>query len=378
MILKNGTILHDNFKFSKSDLEIKGEKINKIDSVINSNSDSIDVSDMYVIPGFIDTHMHGAYGSRFNDPNPNINVITSFEATKGVTTITATTSSDDFSILMKQFDDIVLAIEKGTHGAKIAGIHAEGPFLSKMYKGAMTEKYIITPTLEKMEQMLLHSKGYLKIITIAPEVKNAADAISFFSKNNVKVSMGHTNATFEEANNGIKCGATQSTHTFNAMRSYNHRETGVLGCVLTNPLIKCEMICDFVHLHPNTIELIYHMKGVDNINVISDSGHAAGMELTEFMVSGIMRYVKDGVVRLADGTIAGSAKTLLEGIQNLVNIGIPLENVCKMASLNPAKTLGIDNETGSITEGKYADIVVLDKDLQVKYTFVNGKLIQQI
>ncbi|OGO87996.1 MAG: N-acetylglucosamine-6-phosphate deacetylase [Clostridiales bacterium GWF2_36_10] len=374
MVLKNGTILNENFKLIKSDIEIKEDKITRIDTKIDNNTDLIDVTGMYVLPGFIDTHMHGAYGERFNDSDPDIDKITTFLATKGITTIAATTASDDFNHLLHQFDDIVSAIENGNCGAKIAGIHAEGPFINKKLKGAMTEEYIINPTKEKIEQMLCHCKNYLKIITIAPEIENAKEAITLFVNNDVKVSIGHTNATLAEAEDGIKWGASQSTHTFNAMRPYNHREPGVLGSVLTNPKIKCEMICDFVHLHPKTIEFIYQIKGVDNINIVSDSGHTAGTNLTEFMVSGVMRYVKDGIVCLADGTIAGSTKTLLEGVQNLVSIGIPLEDVAKMASLNPAKSLGIDCETGTITVGKFADIVVLDKDLQVKYTFVNGKL----
>ncbi|HBL85200.1 MAG TPA: N-acetylglucosamine-6-phosphate deacetylase [Clostridiales bacterium] len=373
MILKNGIVLTDNFKFNKTDIEIKGLQITGIGDM-NADTDFLDLTNMYVLPGFIDTHMHGAYGVRFSDPVPDINKITRFEATRGVTTIAATTSSSEFSDLLRQFDCIVAAMEKGTDGAKIAGIHAEGPFLNCKFKGAMTEKNIITPTAEKIEQLYSHGKGNLKIISIAPEIENADEAIKYFVTRGIVVSMGHTNATFDEAKNGVCCGATQSTHTFNAMRPYNHRELGVLGCVLTNPKVKCEMICDFVHLHPTTIKLIYNIKGVDQINMISDSGHSAGIELTKFMVDGIMRYVKDGVVRLADGTIAGSTKTLLEGVQNLASIGIPLEDISKMISLNPAKSIGIDNQTGTITKGKQADLVVLNKELEVVYTFVDGMI----
>ncbi len=375
MIIKNGLVLHDDFVFKKSDIKIEKERIADIGKVTCSK-DCIDAAGMYVLPGFIDTHMHGAYGVRFSDPDADIDRITEFEAKKGVTCIAATTGSSEFSDLLLQFKRIVSAAEKGTRGSKIAGIHAEGPFLNKKYKGAMTEKNILAPDMNKAQQMLSACKGFLKIITVAPEAENAETLIKYLVKNGVSVSLGHTNATFEQAQNGILWGASQATHTFNAMRAYNHREPGVLGSVLTNPEVKCEMICDFVHLHPTTINMIYRLKGADNINMVSDSGHSAGTELTEFMVDGVMRYVKDGVVRLADGTIAGSTKTLLEGVQNLANQGIPLKDISKMASYNPAKSLGILSKTGSLTVGKYADIVVLDKDLLVRYCFVNGELIE--
>ena len=146
-----------------------------------------------------------------------------------------------------------------------------------------------------------------------------------------------------------------------------------LGAVFENDDVKCEVICDYIHLHPAIIKMIYKIKGADKINMISDSGTAAGLDISEFEVNGVKRYIKDGVVRLADGTIAGSARTLLDGVKNLVSSGIPLEDVSKMASLNPAKTLGLDDEIGSISVGKFADLVVLDKDLNVCKTFINGK-----
>ncbi|PKM62083.1 MAG: N-acetylglucosamine-6-phosphate deacetylase [Firmicutes bacterium HGW-Firmicutes-21] len=373
MIIKNGSVLLDTFVFSEADIKINNERITDIGALNPNDDDYIDATGMYVLPGFIDTHIHGANGARFSDDNPDINAITSFEATKGVTCIAATTGSSEFSDLLRQFDNIVSAIRNGTSGAKIAGIHSEGPFLNRRFKGAMTERNILTPCMDKVKHMFDACKGYLKIITVAPEVENAKVLIEYAVANGALASIGHTNALFSESENGVHWGATQATHTFNAMRPYNHREPGVLGSVLTNPKVKCEIICDFVHLHPKTIELIYRLKGADNINMVSDSGHSAGTELTEFIVDGEMRYVKDGVVTLADGTIAGSTKTLLEGVQNLVGLGIPLEDVSRMVSYNPARTLGIANETGSISIGKYADIVVLDKDMQVRFTFVNGK-----
>lgn len=375
MIIKNGNVLFGG-AFIKTDLAISGERISAVGDTAASNTDNevIDASDMYVLPGFIDTHIHGAYGHRFNDASPDIDAITGYEASQGITSIAATTGSSELGSLLNQFDLISSAMKKGTKGAKIAGIHAEGPFLSIKRKGAMIPENILAPSVEKAALLLEHAQGNLKIMTVAPETENAKSLIEFLVKNKVVVSLGHTDATFEQAENGVLWGATQATHTFNAMRPYNHREPGVLGCVLTNPKVKCEMICDFVHIHPKTAELIYRLKGADNINMVSDTGHCAGLDLKEFSVEGQMRYVVDGVVRLADGTIAGSTKTVYEGVKNLYGIGIPLEEISKMASLNPAKTLGIDKETGSIEVGKLADIVILDKELNIKHTIVNGKV----
>ena len=186
------------------------------------------------------------------------------------------------------------------------------------------------------------------------------------------MSMGHTDADYQTALKAISAGATRMTHTFNAARPINHREPGVLTASLLSETVTCEMICDHVHLHPATIELIYRMKGADRICMISDSGHAAGLDISEFEVDGVMRYVKDGVVRLANGTIAGSAMSLYNGVKNLVKCGFDITEVSKMASLIPARALGIDNNTGSIQVGKLADLVVLDGNMNVVKTFVNG------
>ncbi len=371
MILSGGTIIDGDFKKRRCDIEIENGKIINIGENL-SGSEKLDLTGKYILPGFIDTHIHGAYGARISDDNPAMENITRFEATQGVTAIAITTASSEFENLLSQIDIAVEASKKNA-GAKIAGIHAEGPFLSKKYKGAMNADNILAPDMEKFDIMLERSGGLLKIMTVAPEREGAEDFIKYAVSKGIAVTMGHTDATYDEAEKAVDAGASRSTHTFNAMRGLHHREPGVLGVALTNDNVTCEMICDFVHLHPAIVKMIYKAKGADRIDIISDSGHAAGMNVTEFMVDGLMRYVKDGVVRLADGTIAGSAKTVLDGVKNLISLGVPLEDISKMASYNPAKSLKIEKETGSIEIGKKADIVVLDENYDVDYTFVDGK-----
>ena len=371
MIIKNGRVLEGDFVFRETDLCFEDGIITEVVNEL----EIFDAAGMYVLPGFIDTHFHGAAGFRFSDENPNINAITMYEASQGVTSIAATTASSDIENLFRQMSVIKKAEQEGTKGTRIEGIHAEGPFLNKKYKGAMTAENIIVPDVEICEKLFDASGGLLKIITVAPETENVAETIKFFVSKGVIVSLGHTNATYDEAKAAVALGASQSTHTFNAMRPLAHREPGVVGFVLANNAVKCEMICDFVHLHPAVVRLIYNSKGAELINMVSDTGHAAGTGLAEFMVDGVMRYVKDGVVRLADGTIAGSAVSLLGGVKNLFGMGISLEDISRMASFNPAHTLGIQNRTGSIEKGKQADIVVLDHNLDVVMTVVNGNVV---
>ena len=374
VILTNGLVMTEDFKLKRLDVRVEGKKIVDLAETIRQEDTILDLNGAYLLPGFVDTHIHGAYGVRISDAEPKLSQITNFEATQGVTSIAITTAASAFEDILRQIDVAVQAAYRPV-GSKIVGIHAEGPFISKKYKGAMNGDYIIAPDKEKLDIMLERAKGLLKIMTVAPEAEGVVDFIQYAVSRGLAISMGHTNAVYDEVRAAIEAGASQTTHTFNAMRGLNHREPGILGAALTSDQVTCEMICDYVHLHPATVQMIYRLKGPERINMISDSGHAAGMNVKEFMVDGLKRYVKDGVVRLADGTIAGSAKTLLDGVINLVSDNIPIEAVSQMVSFNPAKSLKMEHEIGSISIGKLADLVVLSRDLRVDYTFVDGQCI---
>lgn len=371
MILKNAQVMTDSFELKNLDVRTKGTTIAELGENL-SGDETIDLQGKILLPGFIDTHIHGAYGVRINDRDASVDKMLAFEATQGVTSVAVTTASSSHEDLLMQFA-VAKAAVNTKNATKILAIHAEGPYINEERKGAMTATNIQKPDIEKFDELLETSDGLLKIITVAPEVEGALPLIAHAVKCGVAVSMGHTVATYEQAMKAIEAGASRMTHTFNAARPLHHREPGVLGAALTCDAVTCEMICDYVHLHPGTADLIYRAKGADRVTVISDSGTAAGLDIAEFKVDGIVRYVKDGVIRLADGTIAGSAMTLLNGVQNLLRHGIRIEDVSKMVSLTPARAIGADDRVGSIAIGKQADFAVLDsQSYALEKTFIDG------
>ncbi len=375
MILRNGKVVLEN-SIAQKDIKIVEDKIIEISDKINEDSQEIDCTGLIVLSGFIDTHTHGCVGYRYEKASAErIEEMLKFNASVGVTSILPSTSDKTVEELIEEIKFIVQIKDKYHTGAKILGIHLEGPYLSKEKIGANSVNKLELPKISEFNRLLEVAQDNIKLVVVAPELEGAMELTEYLTKKGIAVAMGHTDATYEQTEKAIKCGASVTTHTFNGMRSLNHREPGVIGSALTNDNVTCEMISDFVHLHPAICKLIYKIKGADKINCVSDSVNATGISLSEFTVHGVKRYIKDGVIRLEDGTIAGSAKTLLDAFKNLVSIGIPMQEVSKMLSLNPARTIGVQDKTGSIAVGKSSDLVVLDKNYNVVYTFVNGKCV---
>lgn len=371
MILANAYYVDGTFTLKKGDIRIENGIISEIGENLISDV-VIDCTGKYVLPGFIDTHFHGAGGVKVSDENPDFDKMTGYLATQGVTSIALGTAVSDYGLLLKQVENI--ARYKGTvKGAKMLAVNLEGPYISVHYKGAMNALHIIPPSIAQFEELCEKSNRMIKMITVAPEVEGALALIKYAVSKNIRVFLGHTGATYEEAIRAIEAGATGMTHTFNASVGLHHRKPGVLGAVLTDDRVTCEAICDYVHLHPAVINLLYRAKGRDKINMVSDSVFVAGTDFDSFVeADGVKRYIKDKKITLENGTIAGSAMTLLDGVQNLLRAGYPVQDVAKMASYNPAKTLGVETEVGSIEVGKCADIVVLDDRFALKCTYING------
>lgn len=382
MLLKNASVVNDDFRVVSADIRTDGDKIVQIGALQSNPGETVlELSGCYVLPGLVDTHIHGAFNEGIDCSDADgLLRMAAFEATQGVTSFAITSAAPDgFDAVLEQMRIGAEAARRSQQGevkgSKIAAIHAEGPFLSQRRSGAMDPNRFLSPTSERLDAMMEAADGYLKLLTVAPENEGACEFIQYAVSRGLTVSLGHSVATYDEALAGIKAGATQVTHTFNGMPSYHHREPGILGAALLSEKVKCEMICDYVHLHPATVQLIYRLKGVDKVNMISDSVNLAGSDQTELDFDGVKAYIQDGVIRRADGTIAGSAMTLLNGVQNLLRDGYPVGDVAKMAAYNGAKTLGIDQQTGSITAGKLADLMVLDSNFRLLYTFVNGQCV---
>ncbi len=374
MVIKNANaVLCDSI--CKKDIRIKDGVISEIKDLVlqEQNEEIYDAKGNYVFAGFIDSHTHGAVGEVYSNDFSDLDKITEFEATEGITTVASTLLASPVPNMIANIKHTLSYIKKGTKGAKIGGIHSEGPFLNVEKKGAMNARSLIAPSVSVFNELYEAAEGHLKIMTIAPELENATDVIKEAVKKGVNVSAGHSNATYEQTQKAIDAGVTRITHTFNAIRALSHREPGILGAALTDDRLNCEVICDFGHVSPVIVNMIYKLKGCDNFTAISDSEFAAGIKEGRMESDGLVRIIKDGLVKLEDGTIAGSASSVYRGFVNLVSLGIPLTDVSKMMSANPAKALNIYDRTGSIEIGKCADLAVIASDYSVVSTFVDGK-----
>ncbi|MBO5454343.1 MAG: N-acetylglucosamine-6-phosphate deacetylase [Clostridia bacterium] len=366
----NGNVLCDDFKFRTASFEVENGKFKNIST--DNKEEGTNLEGKYVIPGLIDTHMHSAYGKMFIDfDEETADVIAEIEAKNGTTTLCPAISAAPLKKMLGCVKYLV-DYENKENMAKISGIHLEGPFFAEKFKGAHLPENIRKPTVDEAKALVEEGKGMVKLITMAPELEGAEETIKYLRDQNVVVSIGHTAATFEEAIKGVDWGATQSTHTFNAMSGLNHRAPGTVGAVLSDDRVKCEFICDFFHVSPDVVKLAYKLKGDDLINMITDSELGTGRPDGEFIVNGRKIIVKDKKTYTEDGTIAGGSTFLIDGVRNLVSIGIPLESAVKMATINPAKTLGMENEIGSIKENKFADFIILDEKLDICNVYING------
>ena len=370
MLLKNCKILNENFKIEKKDIYIKDGKI----AFSGEDNDALDLAGYTVIPGFIDIHAHG-YNSKHTPEctYEELNELCSEIIKQGITGMLATTSS----MTNEQYKFAVTtakeAIEKGTDGAEILGIYLEGPYLNAEFKGGMIEENIRKFDKEEFLELVKLSGNNVKIITIAPEIEGNLEGIKTIVESGVVASIGHTGATADEAAAGIKAGISNATHLFNAMTGLKHREPGVVGAVFDSD-ITAELICDGYHVNEKVIRTAYKVLGRDRLILISDMVPSAGLPEGRYEFEGRTIIVKDGTVKLLDGTIDGNINCLSECVRRVVKFGIPFEDAVYCATYNPAKRIGVLDRKGSIAEGKDADLVVLDDSLDIKYVIKNGEI----
>lgn len=370
--IRGGNVLNgETGCFECIDIGLENGRIKEM-GLLSAQSNAFDADGLYVIPGFIDTHIHGSMGGEFASESESFDKVRKWFASKGITAFAPTIRCLEPEDIIKAEKNIVRESKKKVSGAKIYGIHIEGPYVSQEYRGVMNPPKI-EASAEMFERFYGASDGLLKIMTFAPERENSAKIVERAVKLGVNISLGHTGATYEQSMSAIEAGASRATHVFDAMRPFHHREVGILGAVLTDERVNCEMICDFVHLSPQTVQLVYKLKGCGGITLISDAGFMSGLGDGEYFVSGNKRIVKDGVCRSEEGKIAGSCVSVLEGAKNLLSLGVSLSEISVMASLNPAKALGVEIFTGAIKPGFCADLIVCDEKLNIKAVFVDGE-----
>lgn len=375
-IIKNGIAFIDGkFKEGISVLVDQGKILGVTNSSGLPDAETIDAGGNFVVPGFIDIHTHGSNGADTMDGTVEaIQKMSAFWPAHGTTSILPTTMTATAEDIKKSISAVYEAM-KMPSGADILGINLEGPFLSPKAKGAHMEELIINPSISFYESILPENTDIVKIITVAPDTPGAEEFIRYLSDKGVVASIGHTKATYEQCQAAFKSGARHCTHFYNAMSPLNHREPGTVGAILDNPEVTIELIADLIHVHPAALKVACSVKHPDKVALITDSTVATGLKDGNYICGGLQVVVKEGSVRLLDGTLAGSILTQDQALRNMIKIGTPIENCITMLTETPARIAGAGSYKGKIANGYDADLVILDKNLAVKGTIVKGKRI---
>ena len=331
-----------------------------------------------VVPGFIDQHIHGALGSDAMDGTiEDIARMSQAVAKEGTTCYLPTTmtqSVENICTALKSIKDYM--DEKRTEGSKVLGVHLEGPYISPNFIGAQPEEYIQKPSVESFKKYEEVSGNNIRIVSLAPEEEGSEELIKYLVEKGILVSLGHTNSKYSDVEKAVAAGARNVTHTFNAQKPLHHREIGTVGSALLIDELNCELICDTIHVSVPAIRLVIKSKPADKVTLITDSMRAKHLSDGEYELGGQPVIVKDGEARLINGTLAGSVLKMNHAVRNVHKLaGIELTKVLDMASINPARNIGVDKERGSIKVGKYADFVVLDEEFEVVMTIRDGNVI---
>ncbi|MFA4982121.1 MAG: N-acetylglucosamine-6-phosphate deacetylase [Candidatus Omnitrophota bacterium] len=352
---------------------ISGTKIASLGkkTALCKNSLSINAKGCFVSPGFIDTHIHG-------DPER----VFLNEIRSGTTSIMPALSCDSFANIFKKIDRIKTFAGEEPFGPNVLGIRIEGPYINKSKAGAQDKRYIRKPDAKELAKILKRCGRSLKIMTVAPELKGTLQAIRILKAKKVIASIGHSAATYEEAIAGIDAGVSHATHTFNAMSGKEAPKTGAVGAALADERVTAEVIPDLVHVRETLLRLLLKTKIADRIILITDSVRAEAADKSYPQCSGRLnvRYCRGGadggVYRLKDGRLAGSCLTMIEAIKNAVSAGaLSVPDAVRLATENPARLLGLQRRKGTIAKGMDADIVVFDKNFDVKMTIIRGEIV---
>lgn len=342
----------------------------------------IDARGLAAAPGFVDVHIHGAAGRDAMEATPEaLAGIAACVARHGTTSFVVATVSASVAETLHSLEGLAGAI-RAQHSnpqsaaAECLGVHLEGPFLSPARRGVHPAEHLIPPSPGVLARFLAAAGGFARILTLAPELPGAEETIAAARLAGLVVAMGHTDATYSEAVRAIEMGVCHAAHVYNAMRPFSHRETGVIGAVLTDPRVTAEVIADGVHVDDPALRLLLAAKSAESVLLVSDATAATEMPDGNYQLGSIEVTVSGGVCRSREGRIAGSTLTLDRAVRRMAGLGVPLTAALQMATFNPARLLGIEARKGRLVPGADADIVLFDEGLNISRVFSRGCVIQ--
>ncbi|MBE3142844.1 MAG: N-acetylglucosamine-6-phosphate deacetylase [Planctomycetes bacterium] len=375
--ITGGTILTPDQVLMDHTLVIDGEKIlsivpHTLPTLIGN--EIIDVKGFFVVPGFIDIHVHGAVGSDTMDATSDaILGMGNYFARHGVTSFLPTTVAAPAKDIQAAINN-VSTTPRSFDGARHIGIHLEGPYLSYEFRGAQPSQHLRSANLNEYKSWF--GNKVVRLITVAPEVEGVSDLIRAGTEAGIEFALGHTSATYEQVLAAVELGLHQATHTFNGMPGLKHRSPGVLGAVLSDDRIWAQIIVDGIHVHPAIVKLLVKAKGIDRTIIITDAIRASGMPVGDYALGDQMVHVKDGVARTDAGGLAGSTLTMDQALRNVMEFAnINLAEALPMATRVPAAAIRLESHKGSIAPDFDADIVVLDESYHVRMTMVGGRVV---
>src|SRR5271156_1256348 len=328
-------------------------------------------AEMTVVPGFVDVHIHGAGGHDVMEATPQ-----ALEATTSTVATTVTAPVEDTCRSLEGIASYVRSHEKTEDNtraaAEIVGIHLEGPFINKARRGVHPPESIALPSIDVLEQFRAAADGLVKIVTVAPEIPGALQLIARAVADGLVVALGHTDADYEQARAAIKAGARHAVHVYNAMRPFTHRDPGVISAIMTDTEVTAEIIADGVHVAAPAIQVLLGTKGFDTVLLVSDGTSATGMRDGNYRLGNFEVTVKGGVCRNSEGKLAGSTLTLDRALRYMVEVGVPFVDALRMATILPARRLGLAGKKGILAIGSDADLVILTPDLHVAGVMTRG------